>query len=411
MSSDRNKGPTLQRRAEAPHSPAKRAGLPRQFKAKRHPTREKGQIPPIQRAPDPTPRGRAPPVLPLRPKPAYNSPRETGKARMIRLVVIFLVGALIWMCWWAFGQLGYEKGLAAWVDDRRNAGWVANYAALDTRGFPNRFDTTLTDIELADPASGVAWSAPFVQFLSLAYKPHQVIAVLPERHRFSTPFQTVEITHSDARASLFLEASTLLGLDRARLVSSDLKLASTTGAEMSLDEGRFAAEALPGADHTYRVGAELLGLVPTDAAKEALDPGGVLPQRIEAMRVDADLTFTAPWDRLAIEEARPQLTRLKLKDLSARWGTVDFRAAGALDVDAAGVATGQITLRAEDWRRILDMAEAVGVLPPSSRGTVETALGLLAGPGDVLDVPLNFRDGWISLGIIPLGEAPRLLLR
>ena len=351
------------------------------------------------------------PVLPPQPARAYNSHRGTGMARMIRLVVIFLFGTLVWMCWWAFGQFGYEKGLSAWVDDRRGAGWVAQYAALETRGFPNRFDTTITDIELADPATGVAWSAPFVQLLSLAYKPHQVIAVLPERHRFSTPFQTVEITHAEARASLFLQASTLLGLDRARLVTSELKLVSTDGTEVLLDEGRFAAEALPDEGHAYRVGAELLGLVPSEPVKGTLDPGGVLPSRVARLRVDADLAFDAPWDRLAIEEARPQLTRLKLADLSARWGSVDFRAAGALDVDAAGVPTGQITIRAEDWRRILDMAEAVGVLPAASRGTLETALALLAGGGDVLDVPLNFRDGWVSLGLIPLGEAPRLRLR
>ncbi len=330
---------------------------------------------------------------------------------MLRLVVIFLVGCLLWMCWWAFGQLGYEKGLSAWVDDRRGAGWVADYATLNTAGFPNRFDTTLTEVHLADPATGVAWSAPFVQFLSLAYKPHQVIAVLPDRHKFSTPFQTFDITHSDARASLFLEASTLLGLDRTRFVVSDLRLNSTLGEALRLDETRFAAEALPGETDAYRVGAKPLGLVPTEALRDALDPGGLLPKRIEALRADADLTFTAPWDRRAIEEARPQLTGLKLTDLSARWGTVDFRAAGDLSVDETGVPTGQITLRAEDWRRILDMAESVGLVPSSSRSTLETALGLLAGPGDVLDVPLTFQNGWVNLGIIPLGEAPRLLIR
>ncbi len=330
---------------------------------------------------------------------------------MLRLVVIFLFGALIWMVWWAIGQGAYEQGLAAWVKDRRGEGWAADYATLETRGFPNRFDTTITDVALADPATGVAWSAPFVQFLSLAYKPHQVIAVLPEQHRFSTPFQTVTITHEDARASLFLQPSTRLGLDSAVLVASDLKAVSSLGSEMSLVEGRMAAEAMPEGENTYRVGTELLGLVPTEEVRRALDPGGLLPRRVSQIRLDAALTFTAPWDRFAIEDARPQFTRIKLDDLTARWGTVDFRAAGELDVDTAGVPTGQITLRAEDWRKILDMAESVGWLPLGMRPTVETALGLMAGPGDVLDAPLTFSNGGVSLGLIPLGQAPRLVLR
>ncbi|MDA8587248.1 DUF2125 domain-containing protein [Rhodobacteraceae bacterium] len=321
---------------------------------------------------------------------------------MLRLVVVCLVGALIWMGWWVFGHTAYQRGLQAWVEDRRGEGWAADYSDLSTRGFPNRFDTTITDVALADPETGVAWSAPFVQFLSLAYKPHQVIAVLPDTHVFSTPFQTIDITHEDARASLFLQASAQLGLDSARIVAMDLKATSSRGPQLTLDEGRLAAEALEDQDNTYRIGAELVGLFPTKEALRALDPGGVLPERIERLRADVVMQFTATWDRTAIETARPQLTNIDLSDLSARWGNVTFRAAGALSVDDQGIPEGRITIRAEEWRRILDMAEAVGMVPGPLRGTIEAALRLLAGNGDVLDAPL---------GIIPLGDAPRLVIR
>lgn len=330
---------------------------------------------------------------------------------MLRLVVVFLVGALIWMCWWAFGQMAYQAGLTAWVDDRRAEGWVADYTELSTAGFPNRFDTTITDVALADPDTGVAWSAPFVQFLSLSYKPHQVIAVLPDTHRFSTPFQTIDISHDDARASLFLQASTLLGLDRARLVISGLKATSSRGDTLALEDGRLAAEAVEGKENAYRIGAEIEGLFPTKEALGVLDPAGVLPERVDNLRTDAEMTFTAPLDRNAIENARPQLRELILTDLSARWGDVMFRAAGQVTVDEAGLPEGEITIRAEEWRRILDMAETMGAVPQALRGTVETALNLLSGGTDVLDAPLVFSGGRIWLGIIPLGDAPRLMIR
>ena len=330
---------------------------------------------------------------------------------MLRLVVVFLVGALIWMGWWAFGQTAYQSGLTAWVDDRRSEGWVADYKELATRGFPNRFDTTITEVALADPDTGIAWSAPFIQFLSLSYKPHQVIAVLPDEHRFSTPFQTLDISHDDARASLFLQASTLLGLDRARLVTSGLKATSSRGDTLALEDGRLAVEAVQGKENAYRIGADIQGLFPTDEALGILDPAGVLPERVESLRTDAELTFTAPWDRNAIENARPQMTNLVLTDLSARWGNITFRAAGQVAVDEIGVPDGEITIRAEEWRRILDMAESMGVVPNALRGTVETALGLLSGGSDVLDAPLVFSGGKVWLGIIPLGDAPRLVIR
>ncbi|MEL7454860.1 MAG: DUF2125 domain-containing protein, partial [Pseudomonadota bacterium] len=218
---------------------------------------------------------------------------------MSRVVVIILSFFCLWMVWWAIGQLSYQKGVEAWIEDRRDQGWVADVGELETVGFPSRFDTTLTDVQFADPATGVAWAAPFVQFLSLAYKPTQVIAVLPEEHSFSTPLQTLKIAHSEAKASLFLKPSTSLGLDRARLVVDALEMSSNRDWTVALREGRFAAEDI-GGDNVYRLGVEVLGLRPSDNTRKMLDPAGLLPEAIESLRLDATLGFDAPWDRFAL---------------------------------------------------------------------------------------------------------------
>ncbi len=328
---------------------------------------------------------------------------------MIRLIVIVLVGALIWMSWWAIGQTAYEKGVSAWIDDRRGEGWVADLETLETKGFPNRFDTTLTELHLADPDTGIAWTTPKVQILSLAYKPHQVIAVLAPSHRFSTPFETLTLSHEDARASLFLKPTTSLALDRARLVIDTLKVTSTRGWDIALTEGRFAAEST--GDNSYRLGIEALGLMPTQDTRDLLDPAGLLPEQIENLRLDADLAFDRPWDRFAVEDARPQVTAIDLGDLSARWGNVTFRAAGEVTVDALGTPEGEVTLRAVEWRKLLAMAHSVGWLHESLVGPSETALELLSGNTDTLDATLVFEGGRTWLGPIPLGPAPILTIR
>ena len=330
---------------------------------------------------------------------------------MIRLIVFLLVGALVWMTWWVFGQVAYEKGLNAWIDQRRTEGWAADVGELKTAGFPNRFDTTLTDLRLADPETGIAWSAPIVQFLSLAYKPHQVIAVVPEAHRFSTPLGAIEIAHEDARASLFLKPETALGLDQAILILTGLQVNADAGWQTALISGRFAAESVPATVDTYRLGADIEGLTPSAPLRRLLDPARVLPETVEKLRLDAKVAFDKPWDRFAVEEARPQPTRIELSDLSAEWGTVTFRAVGDLVVDAEGYPEGDVIIRAVEWRRILDMAVASGILPEAAVGPLERGLDLMSGPRDTLDATLNFRGGFIRLGIIPVAPAPRLILR
>ncbi|RZW05308.1 MAG: DUF2125 domain-containing protein [Rhodobacteraceae bacterium] len=333
---------------------------------------------------------------------------------MGRLIVWLLVGAGIWMGLWVAGSILYERGLNAWIEARRAEGWAADVQNLDVAGFPNRFDTTLTDVRMADPVTGVAWSAPFVQFLSLAYKPHQVIAVLPEQHVFSTPLQTMTIDHERARGSLFLGASTALPLERAVIVIDALTVSSSLGWDVTLGQGRVAAEAVAAANDTYRIGAEFSGLTPSLGTRAVLDPGDVLPDTVETVRLDATLAFTDPWDRSAIEVARPQITAIDLDDLSARWGDVTFRAAGELTVDAAGVPEGRITVKTVEWRRLLDMAIGTGLLADTFRPALEGALELMAsleGPSNTLDAPLTFEKGFISFGPIPLGPAPRIVIR
>jgi hypothetical protein len=78
-----------------------------------------------------------------------------------------------------------ESALPGWLDARAAEGWIAEYESDAHRGFPNRFDTTITGLDLADPETGVAWSAPFFQILSLSYQPNHVIAVFPPTRRAS----------------------------------------------------------------------------------------------------------------------------------------------------------------------------------------------------------------------------------
>ncbi len=333
---------------------------------------------------------------------------------MVRLVVVILSVALVWMIWWAFGSTALDRTLTAWVDARQAEGWAADVEDIAVKGFPNRFDTTLTDVQFADPDTGVAWSAPFLQLLALAYKPYEVIAVLPPEHRLSTLAQTLTITNDQARGSIFFKPNPSLPLERSTIVVDGLAIASSLGWDASMEQGRFATEAVAARSNTHRIGAEITGLKPSEDAIKLLDPGGILPDQVERLRIDATVGFTTSWDRSALEIARPQITEIDLGDLSAVWGTVTFRAAGALTVDEIGLPSGDITVKAVEWRRLLEMAVATGLVAEPLAPTIERGLELLAalkGPSDTIDATLTFAKGEVSVGPIYLGPAPKMIIR
>ena len=327
---------------------------------------------------------------------------------MLRLVAVLVVAALLWMCWWVIGHSAYQRSLASWMEQRRSDGWVAEFSDITTRGFPNRFDTTISDLRLADPDTGVAWSAPFVQLLSLAYKPHEVIAVLPNEHVISTPLETLRVSHDDARASIYFRPSTDLAPERARLVLRDPRIHSSRGWTVSATEWRFAIETMPVRENTYRVGFELLDLSLPDMLRRALDSSQAWPDHIGVVRADAEFGLDAPVDRRFLEGTHLGINRLDLADLSVRWGDISFSASGNLTVSGDGVPDGEIMLRVVEWRAILDLAETAGFLEPAFRDALETALELMSGHDVVLELPLVFSGGQLSLGIVPLGRVPRL---
>ena len=327
---------------------------------------------------------------------------------MIRLIVIVLVAALAWMIWWAIGQTAYEKGLAFTIDELRNEGWTADFSSLNTAGFPNRFDTTATELRLSDPVSGISWSAPIVQILSLAYKPHQVIAVLPDSHELRTPFETLTINHNDARASIFLKPDTQLPLDEARLIIDQLEIVSNRGWNLSLREARFAVENVWADNDRYHVGAEMLSLRLPEKTSRMLDPDSKLPMQIENVRLDAELTFDRPIVGRSDDRTQPQIKAIDLRNASAHWGDITLSAFGTMTLDSAGIPEGKINLKAKAWRQVFDAAKSAGLIPPESSETVLNGLELLSGGTDSIETSLQITNGIVWFGLIPLGPAQRL---
>ena len=330
------------------------------------------------------------------------------------LVAVVIIGALGWSAFWWLGARAVDRDLTAWVADRQNTGWVAHIDDIQTRGFPNRFDTTLSGVELADPNTGIAWTAPFFQVFRLSYEPGHIIAIWPQDQMIATPNQRINITTERARASFVFETNQNWTLDRSNIAVNDAKLTSNRDWSAEIAEVLLAtrmSDRVPGA---IDIGFDAKDIRPANPALRKLAQMDVVPGVFESTKIDASLTFDRPWDRFAIETARPNLTALDLHKMQLNWGQLELWAAGELQFDAQGRATGSITVKAKNWREILQLLVATGWLPTGIANPLETGLELLAtlaGSKTTLDAPLTIKDGSMSFGPIPLGTIPALKIR
>jgi hypothetical protein len=336
---------------------------------------------------------------------------------MRRVIWVVAVLALLWAGAWLAVAQAVRYGTSAWFAARQAEGWQAEYADLTVAGFPARVEIAWTDLALADPETGVAWQTPAFRVAAQGLRAHQVTAIWPPEQTLATPLQRIAFRTDAMRADVAVRPGLLLTLDRADVTIDRLRLTSTLGWAAAIERAHLTtrtSSAAPPEAHAHDVTLAATGYVLPALLKRGLDPAGLLPARIEGLRMDATLGFDRPWDRRAIEERRPQPRSVEIRSLDAEWGTLALRAAGRIQIDADGIPEGRITLRAENWREMVGLAVNAGLVPAGLSRTLERGLELLAALGpnpEVIDAPLSFQGGFVSLGPIPLGPAPRLVLR
>lgn len=331
------------------------------------------------------------------------------------ILAVILLAALGWSGYWFFGSNAVERSLRSWLDARAAEGWVVSEEKIRTIGFPNRFDTTIYGLELADPETGWAWTAPFFQILALSYRPNHIIAVWPDRQSIATPYQTISVTSDTLRGSVAFANGAALTLDHAIIEFSGIGLASTLDWRAALSGGQLALRQTPGTEFSYDIAFSARDMTLPREVTGLLANSDLVGNVMQQVSLDASVLFDATWDRRAIEERRPQPREIDLRLASVTWGELDLKIAGELSVDADGIPTGSMTVKATNWREMLALARAAGVVSERLAPLLEGGLAQMArlnGNPATLDVPLRFDRGRISLGgVLPLGPAPRLVLR
>ncbi len=333
---------------------------------------------------------------------------------MRKLLWLVILAGLGWTAYWFIGAQGVQAGAASWIEERRAEGWQVEHSDLAVRGFPNRFDTTFTDLSLTDPDTGVSWQAPFFQLFALSYQPNHLIAVWPNDQVIATPFQKISINSKDMRASLVVKAQSSLELDRAQIDMSEASFASNEGWTASVDALNIAIRETEATPRSYDLYVQTNTLAPGERFRALIDQGGRLPDIIEAITLDLVIGTDRPIDRSTIEDARPNITKLTINDARGTWGELFLRAKGEMEISESGTPEGRLDLNARNWRQMLELAVDAGAISPDAARAAEFGLGLLAsssGSSESLDAPLSFSGGRTFLGPIPIGPAPKIKLR
>ena len=318
---------------------------------------------------------------------------------MTRMLAAVTALALIWAGTWAFMAWSLRGDIETWFDDRRAEGWAAEYADLTVRGFPNRLDVTLSDIVLANPQSGTVWEAPFFQMFRLIYRPGHHILAFADTQQLGFDGKTYDLSSEGLRASVISDAEGRIL--RTNIEGQTLNISDRDG---TLALAGFAL----GVSRAERAESYLLGLGIDGVAGPH---SSIASGTAQAVTLRAVVDFDRPWS-LPPQAHQPQPQRLDIRLAEFRANPLDLKLTGAVDLDPTGRATGDITLRADNWREGIARAKANNTVPDWLADLAETGLGAVAalGNGTSLDVTVQIENGQARLGLLPLGTLPLLRL-
>jgi len=333
---------------------------------------------------------------------------------MKQIVRLLVVLAVLWSAWWLGTGYMTRSAVSQWFATQADEGWQAEFSSISTTGYPIWNRTRIAYPTLADPQTGVAWRADWLGLESRATQPGEQLLVFPETaQRLSYFDQSLALTANSMQARLHVDPKAQLqvfdlGLGTmAWQVSGEAgTIASGDGIALTMTQGAVA--------EVYDINAKVENLTIAQSARSLIRIPDALPDAVETLQLDMTVQFTRPWDLTALSENRPQPTVIKLSLAEARWGELQLLAAGQVDLDAQGIPTGKLTVKAENWRQMLALAVETGALPAElTRPTEQTlrTLARLGGNPDALDIKLTFQNGRMSVGILPLGPAPRIILR
>ena len=333
---------------------------------------------------------------------------------MVRWVIgVLCVSAAAMSVWWWVAATGLERAISEWFDARRTDGWQAEVSAIDVAGFPARLDLTLQTPALADPVTGVAVHASQLDLQAPAYWPGFATLRFPQDAILvATPIGAKSVLADTAQVDLRLEPGTALEVQSLSLTSGTWIVSDAEGEILRADG--LTLSALQSGETAYDITVDAPGLLPGDARRARLRIPEDWPLTFDQLALDMSVSFDRAWDIRALEDRRPQPRAISIRSARAAWGEVQIQAVGDLAVDEAGIPSGTLSLQARNWQQMLAVAEATGVLPGGIARQVERGLSALAGLSgnpNAIDVELTYRGGTVFAGFLPLGPAPRLVLR
>ena len=330
---------------------------------------------------------------------------------MIRILIIVVVAlSLVWSGYWFLGGRAHRGMVVEQLERAEADGWRISHSGVKLNGFPNRFDTTISELRMESPEGEFVWETPSLQLLTLSYRPNHLIAVLPDKQRFWILGNSVDLTSQGMNASVVVSDPDNLSIERFIFETSQAEFESSTGWKGSVDSALFAVRRSEGDPNEVDIAVRF---EPSLLNAEAEEPGNAYNKSdwLIALAAEASLLASREIGLNMCADGYAEIQSADISEFRLSWKESEIDVAGSLAFDSQGAPDGQLDITIAKWRELVAEAESAGLISADNAENISTILSLLAmasADPESVTAPISINDGRVGFAGIHLYNAPML---
>jgi hypothetical protein len=303
--------------------------------------------------------------------------------KYLTFLTLFL--GLLWSGLWFYGARQEEARLRALIEQGAANALGIQVGSFTTRGFPNRFDTTLTDVERDGP---VRWSLPFFQFFRLSYSRDHYILSFPDRLTMGFGGKSWSLEAQKWRGSLLLND----GQTESLVVEADQILARSGAAPVLKAANTLVAlRPVPLSETTWDISFRTT-LLPTSQDDErgisVLLQGRLVP-------VNGSAAHSGPMEFLGANAFELIDARLTLAGKA-------HSVSGSLEMNAETGLSGALTLTTTNAPDLVDALSSLAVLDANQSTHARDIIARAIESVTAIDLSITIENGAPKLQEGPL---------
>ena len=334
------------------------------------------------------------------------------KFRLSWILSLFLAGLLLaYLSWW-IGALYLSHKENQWIDDKRNNGWKIEFSERTKTGFPLRWRSNYREITIKTPfeKKSLHWSSKYVFFDWSPLNPRDLSVVAGGKTSTKAFNQSQEKLYELSFDGLNIEISTAEhDLKRYTFFSERIETPGRNLSSVIFHNPKFNLTLSPkeyekGIPKFARLNVSVEEIELPNQSKDS----AYFPIKQLVLRGDIYGNYrTKLRPREALSEWRQSGGAIKINELKADWGGINFQSVGTYSVDQELRLLASLKIEASGFRKLFQSLAKTGVLQDSDLFLLQMVLISFGAKDtgnnkDKISVPITAQDGWLAVGPIRL---------